>query len=175
MNLSLSEQIAGFLFALAAGIFLGAFYDVFRVLRSMLNSKKSHVFFQDLLYMAVSAVVTFLVALAYSDGRIRFYLLLGEAAGWCVWHFTIGRVTVGACRFFFRLVRRHVVQPIRGLLLKWGRLLKRALKKAKENRKKNHQNREKSLKRRGKILYNQDAAQKSRRKRKKTRKDGAGS
>ena len=73
------------------GFLLGAFYDVFRVIRLLMRPSAKVVFFQDLLFFALSSVVTFLFALAVTGGELRFYLFLGLVTG-----FMAGR------RFFSR-------------------------------------------------------------------------
>ena len=76
------------------GFLLGAFYDVFRVIRLLMRPSAKVVFFQDLLFFALSSVVTFLFALAVTGGELRFYLFLGLVTGFMAYYFTIGRAVV---------------------------------------------------------------------------------
>ena len=76
------------------GFLLGAFYDVFRVIRLLMRPSAKVVFFQDLLFFALSSVVTFLFALAVTGGELRFYLFLGLVTGFMAYYFTIGRAVM---------------------------------------------------------------------------------
>ena len=76
------------------GFLLGAFYDVFRVIRLLMRPSAKEVFFQDLLFFALSSVVTFLFALAVTGGELRFYLFLGLVTGFMAYYFTIGRAVM---------------------------------------------------------------------------------
>ena len=80
------------------GFLLGAFYDVFRVIRLLMRPSAKVVFFQDLLFFALSSVVTFLFALAVTGGELRFYLFLGLVTGFMAYYFTIGRVVVRSAK-----------------------------------------------------------------------------
>ena len=59
------------------GFLLGAFYDVFRVIRLLMRPSAKVVFFQDLLFFALSSVVTFLFALAVTGGGAAFLSVPG--------------------------------------------------------------------------------------------------
>ena len=89
-----------------AGFLLGAYYDVFRVLRLALKSGKRAIFFQDVFFFASAAVITFLFALAVTDGQLRFYVFLGEGAGFAAYYFTIGRMVMRFAGAAIRTVLR---------------------------------------------------------------------
>lgn len=76
------------------GFLLGAFYDVFRVIRLLMRPSAKVVFFQDLLFFALSSVVTFLFALAVTGGscvsicswaslQALWPIILPSAGRWC--------------------------------------------------------------------------------------------
>lgn len=71
MGISLADQTMDFLLALAFGAGLGAFYDVFRILRALIPTGKIVIFFQDLLYWCICGVLTFLFILGVNAGEIR--------------------------------------------------------------------------------------------------------
>ncbi len=77
MYRTLSSQTFGFLVFFAAGVVLGAVYDVLRIWRAMFRSERRSVFFQDLIYMILAAYFTFLVNLAVNYGELRLYLFAG--------------------------------------------------------------------------------------------------
>ena len=83
-------QVLIFAYSLALGLVLGFSYDIFRVLRIIINSKNIAVFLQDVLYFMVSGILTFLFVLAVNSGEARLYILAGEAVGWILYHVTLG-------------------------------------------------------------------------------------
>lgn len=100
----LQDQAQGFVYACFTGLALGLFYDFFRVLRIFLHCERRPVFFQDLLCFAVTAVVTFLLALWVNYGEVRFYLLAGEGIGICVYFLTFGEITGRLSQLIFRVI-----------------------------------------------------------------------
>lgn len=145
MDLSFEAQTQGFLYACAVGFLLGAFYDFFRILRVFLRCDRRPVFFQDLFCCCVTAVVTFLLALAVNWGEIRFYLLAGQAIGVCVYFLTLGEITVRLARAVFhvlrriwRFLRRWIFGPLKRVGLKAGKLALRRLGEFKKTLKKPH-------------------------------------
>lgn len=94
MEITVSEQLTQLFLSCGMGFLLGAYYDVYRVIRLVMRSGKRWIFVQDLLFFLTAAVLTFLFSLAVMEGRLRFYLFLGELLGFSAYYFTIGRVVV---------------------------------------------------------------------------------
>ena len=92
MQESLTSQILIFVYSLALGIFLGFAYDIFRIIRMVINSRNIAIFIQDVLYFILSGGVTFLFVLSVNSGNSRFYILAGEGIGWIAYHITLGEV-----------------------------------------------------------------------------------
>lgn len=113
MNLSLSFQLQGFVISIAAGVFLGAYYDIFRIFRTVFQSESRAVFFQDLFYMLSAAFVTFLLSLGVNYGEVRFYILAGEIIGWCLYYLTIGMVTIRVFQFVSKILHKLLINPIK--------------------------------------------------------------
>lgn len=72
------------------GIFLGIFYDIFRIIRLLISPKNLSVFIQDIVYFLVSGFLTFLFLLVFNYGESRFYILVGETLGWILYHISLG-------------------------------------------------------------------------------------
>ena len=92
MQESLTSQILIFVYSLALGMFLGFAYDIFRIIRMVINSRNIAIFIQDVLYFILSGGVTFLFVLSVNSGNSRFYILAGEGIGWIAYHITLGEV-----------------------------------------------------------------------------------
>lgn len=154
MNLSLTSQLQGFVISVAAGVFLGAYYDIFRIFRTVFQSERRAVFFQDLFYMLTAAFITFLLALGVNYGEVRFYILAGEAIGWCLYYLTVGMVTYRVFRFVAGIVRKFIIIPIKKILTKISHLIFSVMKIIGKNTKIVAANQKKRLKHHRQIVYN---------------------
>lgn len=92
MQLLIIEQLFTFMYAGILGVILGFAYDIFRILRMIMNSKNISIFIQDILYFVLSGVITFWFVLNFNSGDSRFYILAGEAIGWILYHLTVGNL-----------------------------------------------------------------------------------
>ena len=92
MELSMSEQGIVFLFSCVVGVFLGAFYDVFRIIRIAFNSKWLTVFFQDFVFCVFSALSVILLVFYTNSGIVRWFSLLGCFMSFLLYHLTVGRL-----------------------------------------------------------------------------------
>lgn len=98
MGITNSGQLNELFLAGGVGFLLGAFYDVFRVIRLMMKPSAKWVFVQDLLFFSISAMVTFLFALAVNGGELRLYLIVGLTVGFTAYLVTVGRLVVRFAR-----------------------------------------------------------------------------
>ncbi|MCI1982306.1 MAG: spore cortex biosynthesis protein YabQ [Oscillospiraceae bacterium] len=147
-------QAFGFFVFFAAGVLLGAAYDILRIWRALFRSERRSVFFQDFFFMGLAALFTFLINLAVNGGELRLFLFLSEALGWVVWFNTVGRVTVGLFRKLSLFLYRSLFDPLHRQISHAGVQMCRKMGKIWAPLKKHVQNRKKSLKRRGKQVYN---------------------
>lgn len=110
MQQTLTEQTLIFLYSCLLGITLGFLYDVFRIIRMIINSRSIMIFFQDILYFILSGIITFIFILGFNSGDSRFYILAGEGIGWIAYHITIGEI-------IYRLSNK-TVKTFKNLLVK---------------------------------------------------------
>ncbi len=90
MNEMLKIQLIIFGSSCLLGIALGFIYDLFRIVRMIINPKFVGIFIQDVIYFILSGVITFLFVLSLNNGESRFYILAGEGIGWITYHVTVG-------------------------------------------------------------------------------------
>lgn len=161
MEQSLSTQPEIFGYACLFGVVLGIYYDVFRVIRLVTVCERRHVFFQDVFYMVTCGGLTFLFAFAANYGDVRFYMLAGEAIGWCVYHLTLGALTVRCTALVVRLLeivagwlKRFLFLPIGRFLRFLLRLISIPFQKLGAVLKKSAANSKIHLKRHSKVVYN---------------------
>ncbi len=134
MILSLSEQSRIFLYTVAMGMAMGFFYDVIRLLRTVLRHTTLWIQAEDMLYWAICLFLVFSGTLRTGQGQMRLFLPLGIFLGGCLYFALLSRFTLsfGRCvlRFLGRLVRligQIVVTPFRLLWLLVGAPVKKVL------------------------------------------------
>ena len=154
MNSSLGSQFQGFVISVGVGVLLGAFYDVFRIFRTVFKSEKRAVFFQDLFYMLCAAFVTFLLALGVNYGDVRFYILAGEIIGWCLYYLTAGMITIQVFLFISHILHKFLIDPIKRIFLKLSHWIFGKIKIFGKKVKIVALNQKKRLKQHREIVYN---------------------
>lgn len=87
------------------GVGLGILYDVFRIIRMLINTRNITIFLQDIIYFIVSGFVTFLFVLGINEGQSRFYILAGEGIGWIAYHITLGEKIYHCSENIVKMIR----------------------------------------------------------------------
>lgn len=88
-----SVQLSVLMKAIGAGYALGLLYCIFMMLNSIWNKHTLSVFIRDILFFSIAAALTFLFALKYNAGIVRFYILAGELIGFCIFYIFPGSLT----------------------------------------------------------------------------------
>jgi len=104
----MTEQGLVFLFSCAVGVFLGAIYDVFRIMRIAFNSKWLSVFFQDFMFCIFSALSVILLVFYTNSGIVRWFSLVGCFTSFVVYHLTVGRAIMFMARKIIDLIKRVI-------------------------------------------------------------------
>jgi len=134
MEISITEQSVVFLFSCVVGGLLGAFYDVFRIIRIAFNSKWLSIFFQDLIFCIFSAFSIILLVFYTNSGTVRWFSLLGCFICFALYHLTIGRIVIFMSRKIINFIKQVLgfiykitVIPLKKIVLFIVKLLKRFL------------------------------------------------
>lgn len=141
----MTQQLRVFILSVSLGFLLGFLYDSFRLIRIIFKKSfgKASVFAQDVIFILLCGIITFLFLLSENYGEIRLYVLLGEICGFFVYYFTIGVLVV---KFSDLLAKNFhkAVSFLKRMLLKplsaFKRCLKRMNLKIKEKAAKNTSN-----------------------------------
>lgn len=146
-EITLYNQLFGVVVSVVFGFLIAAFYDIFKAFCQKNNPNKLFVFFKDVFFSAVCAVLEFLLLIALSNGAIRAYLLISQLAGFIVfrlfvsayWLKFIGFLlgVVGAIYSFCETALNKTNQIMTGfekyLLKKVVKMCKNPLKKQKNS------------------------------------------
>ncbi|MBQ2605172.1 MAG: spore cortex biosynthesis protein YabQ, partial [Clostridia bacterium] len=105
MHLSVFEQSEIFYYSFVFGIGLGAFYDVFRLIRSLgLNSKKA-VFIEDITFMVLCSVACSLFAQVTVNGHLRLFTIFAHTAGFVSYRFSVGLLSGYIFKIIGKLIK----------------------------------------------------------------------
>lgn len=161
MEVTLSSQLLGLGISVLVGLALAAVYDIFRVTRILFRTGKYIMYLQDILYGALAAFVTFLLALSVNSGEVRFYIIGGELVGMTVYFLSIGRLTVRIARFIYKICARiyawfnqHILIPVKKGCRKVQAFIVAKRIKMQERKKISARNNENPLKPEPDLVYN---------------------
>lgn len=106
LGITVLEQTIIFLYATALGAMLCAVYDVFRIIRIAFGGKITAVFVEDILFSIIALVLTFIFVVAFNNGELRFFVLIGELLGFVAYYFTLGRLTMSVSKMIISLIKK---------------------------------------------------------------------
>lgn len=124
MEFSLASQTVYFLYSILFGLILSALYDVVRVLRFSGFTKVWQIILTDILYFFLCAFLTFLFALPFNKGSVRYFVIFGEAVGFVLYRYTLGEVMASVYCFIIRLIHKIFEKSLKIVLFFSNKLLK---------------------------------------------------
>lgn len=83
-----SFQVLSFARSTLLGVTLCLFYDLFRIARCTKKFSVESLFFQDIVYASLSAILTFIFLLSVTNGEVRYFVLIGALLGFLICRFT---------------------------------------------------------------------------------------
>ncbi len=114
------QETVIFLLAVAHGIGLTLFYDLFRALRRAVPHGVAAVSAEDFIFWIAAGFLTFCFAFRYTDGVIRAYVSAGIAIGAVLYHFTVSVFVIRMAAGVFTLAKRL----FSAAFLFWGRIFR---------------------------------------------------
>jgi len=99
MEISIASQTVIFFLSAVLGIFIGAVYDFFKIIRISTRASLGAVAVCDAAFCVICALALFLFVINYGDGSARAYIFVGTGLGGGLYFVTISRavVTIGTC------------------------------------------------------------------------------
>ncbi|RTE08064.1 spore cortex biosynthesis protein YabQ [Paenibacillus whitsoniae] len=109
-----------------SGIYIGAIFDVFRVLAGKLRLPRWTIPLIDGLYWIVATILVFRNLIASNDGQVRVFIFLGIGIGICFYFGLLSpwvirltllliRIVIAIYRFLKKTVEIVLIKPIIGL------------------------------------------------------------
>lgn len=106
MGFSNSGQIEELLLFGGAGFLIGIYGEVFYLLFSPSDKRSWRMALCDILFFVTAAFISFVFALAISDGVIRWYAYLGLGIGFASYRMTAGRLVRSSVVKLHRFIRQ---------------------------------------------------------------------
>ncbi len=88
----LSYELVLFLQSVGIGIIFGVVFDALRVVRIIFPHKSWMVFTEDLLFMLFCGFWFFVFSMTSARGQLRAFLIIGAAAGFFLYIYTVGEI-----------------------------------------------------------------------------------
>lgn len=160
-GISLAVQTKNFLLSLGLGFIMGIFYDVFRIIRLCISSKKFVIVIFDLLYCILFCFSFFIFLLTVNEGQFRFYLLLGTGVGFSVYYFSLGAIIFSFSKILTDFIKKWIKRffavllfPFRWIYSRTKSLIDKKLEKSRKRTKKLKNKSKTLLKLNKHLLYN---------------------
>lgn len=118
MELTLNDQLSIFIYSLVPGVLMGVINDIFSFCRYLGFSNKRAFFIQDISFMIICSLITFLFAAGYNNGEVRFFIILGCALGFAAYRFSVGILTRKVF-YVFSFVLKNIYKFIIGSI-RWN-------------------------------------------------------
>lgn len=94
MSQNILIELRFLLYAITFGALVAAVYDCFRIIRRVCPHKNFLVSMEDLLFWLAMAVTVFYLLNAQSDGRLRWFFIVGAALGMLLYRVSLSRLLV---------------------------------------------------------------------------------
>ncbi|MGL5973109.1 MAG: spore cortex biosynthesis protein YabQ [Oscillospiraceae bacterium] len=154
-------QMQTFFNGMVIGCFLGAVFDVFKIIRITVNCSKLFVLIQDFIFSLIVGFISIFYIVFFGDGYIRTYIIFAEIIGFLLYNYVISPVVIGfytlifsKVKGFFKVISVRIIRPVFLVIIKFKNIVKIPLNKTDEKLKKISKINKFNLKRRRLMLYN---------------------
>ncbi len=94
MPIPISSQVNIFLYSIFGGLLIGLIFDLFRIKRKAIKTGRILLFFEDLFFWLLVAMVMFSVVYYSNDGEIRGFIFLGTLLGVVLYGLLLSRAVM---------------------------------------------------------------------------------
>lgn len=106
------------------GILIGIVFDIFRILRKVLKTKDIITYIEDICFWIISGIIVLYTMCKFSNGELRFYMLLGIGIGITMYILTFSKyfikITVKVIniltipfKIIYKMTRKIIIKPIK--------------------------------------------------------------
>lgn len=90
LDVNLTSQTYTLLCSLICGLILGVAYTFFKCIRTAFNNRKIPTVICDVVYMLLFTLITYFFSIGFTDGFVRYYVVIGEFIVILIYKFTLG-------------------------------------------------------------------------------------
>ncbi|SHK21685.1 spore cortex biosynthesis protein YabQ [Paramaledivibacter caminithermalis] len=110
-------QLYVFLTTFYGGIVIGFMYDIYKIYRDILNTRKFIAIIQDILFWITISIVVICVLIYSDDGKIRGYSIIGFILGALIYNLLLSRIVVKTIKIFLSTIK-NILYKIHEKVLK---------------------------------------------------------
>ena len=99
------DQFITVLWSLLLGALLSLLYDSFKSVRLSFHHSRVSVFFEDILFGLIGALLSFCLLMLRTKGQIRLFVFLFMIIGFVLWRLTLSRFNVKFLCLFLRFLK----------------------------------------------------------------------
>lgn len=104
MPVSVKSQVNVFLWSIVGGVLIALIYDFFRIKRKAVKTGIIAIYFEDLMYWIIVAIVMFAVVYYSNEGEIRGFIFLGTIFGVILYALLFSKLVMNSAMFFIKLI-----------------------------------------------------------------------
>ena len=108
MYMALAPSTLLFFYSILTGAVLGVVYDIFRILRIACPPKKIGIIVQDIIFALICIITTLMFFQFFTNGALRFFVLIGEFLGFLLYYLTIGVIVIKIARVIINIVKKII-------------------------------------------------------------------
>ncbi len=105
-EITLYNQLFGVLVSVVFGFLVALFYDILKAYCIKYKPSKLFVFFKDLFFAIICAILEFLLLMALSNGAIRAYLLISQLIGFVLFRVLLSYYWLKIVGFFLSYINK---------------------------------------------------------------------
>ena len=110
MGATTSQQSEAFLYAFVFGFIFDLLYILISSLLTIFRTDKKYYFIPDIFFSFLYVMINYIYAISMTEGRIRLFVIIAEAVGFCSMHLLIGKHIRKALIFISDKVKKLILK-----------------------------------------------------------------
>ena len=111
-TITVSGQLTTFALSMLFGILYSLLYDVFKTFHLKISNGFWPLFFSDVLYSFILLICTYSFLLIFCNGRVRAYVVFGNALGFAICRLTLSKLFIKICFFVVFVLKKILMYSL---------------------------------------------------------------
>lgn len=124
-------QLYSMLIFIISGIFIGIFFDIFRILRKSFHTPDIITYIEDALFWIVTGLFLIFVIFNFTNGEIRIYNIIGLILGSILYMIFISKFFIKINVKIISIIKKVVISMVKILIIPinfWAKILQKIFK-----------------------------------------------